>query len=133
MAFELDQDKHQLPVPAATALAARHPVALGGTSAILAVPVGTWNVEPFGVTGAASYAAGEQAAVYYESNIKKIRACASVGAGALVGVGSTNGRVAPIAVASGSRRFALGITQNPAADGEIVSVFIRPTLLPETT
>lgn len=133
MSYELHQDKHQFSGGlAATALIPRMPVKFAGTSAILFSPVGSWNEEPHGHTGAATHLAGEVPAVYFSQNIVKARCIASVGAGVAVGVGSTNGGVAPVAAASGVVRWQIGQTLTTAAAGEIVSVFINPRQLSGT-
>lgn len=126
MAHDRHLDKHQRPVKAATLLVPRCPVVLGGTTGLLAIPVGTNNIEIFGITGAATHAAGEYAVVYEEGNVVKAVACASLGAGAKVDVGSTNERLKPAAAASGVVRYTSGISEGPASDGEVFSVYIKP-------
>lgn len=133
MSHELHQDKHQFSGGlTASALVPRTPVKMGGTSALLWLPVGSWNEEPHGVTGAATHSVGEVPAVYFSQNVVKCRAGASIGAAAAAGVGSTNGVVAPVAGASGSVRWQLGHTVTAAAAGEVVSIFINPRQLSGT-
>jgi hypothetical protein len=125
MAFELHQDKHQLPITVASDCLPRVPVALGGTTALIGIPCASNNVRPFGVTNAATYLRGEVAAVYHDGNVVKMVANASVGASAEVGVASSNGSVGP-GLITASAHWAVGQTLNAGAAGEIVSVFVNP-------
>lgn len=126
MAFELHRHGHQLSITAPSTLNPRTPVVLGGTSGLLALKAGSNNVRPFGVTGAGTALAGEAVTVYEDTNIVKVIAAASVGAGAEVGVASDNGAVGPVAQASGTLRWALGLTVADAGAGEVLSVYVRP-------
>lgn len=125
MAFELHQDKHTLPIQTLVDLNPRTPVKLAGTSGLLVTAAASANDEVFGFTNAATYLAGEIAAVYFSQNIVKARAGASVGAGAGLIVGSSNGVVIPGGVAA-SGHFLAGQSMSAAAAGEIVSVFVNP-------
>jgi hypothetical protein len=125
MAFKLDLDKHNLSVPAASDIPNYTVITLSGTSALQCHVAASTNLRPFGANDAASYARGEYVAVFHGGNIKKLRAAASVGAGAEVGVASFNGAVGP-ALISASGHWAVGQTLSAAAAGEIVSVFIDP-------
>ena len=82
------------------------------------------NLYPFGLTIASAASPGDSLAVVYQGVAKAVCA-ASVGAGAEVGVASTNGALGPIAAASGFRRFVVGESTEPAQPGEIFSVQIR--------
>lgn len=126
MAGERILHAHQRSITAATLLVPNTIVYLGGTSGLLAIPCASNNHDVFGVTDAATYAAGKKVTVHQDQNVVKLRACASIGAGAVCDVGSTTGRIRPAAGASGAPRYEVGITEAPAGDGEFVSVCIRP-------
>lgn len=128
MAHERHLDKHQRGYAAATLLNPFTPVSIGGTTAPLLIPAGSINADVFGVTGAGTITAGQKGVVYEPGNVVKMQACASVGAGQAVDVGSTNGRIRPAGAgaASGVARFEIGFTESPAGDGEWASVYIRP-------
>jgi hypothetical protein len=119
-------NQHQESVTAATLLRPYTPVYLGGTSGLLAIPAASVNHDVYGVTEAGTVAAGYKVVVLEDQNVVPLTACASVGAGAVVDIGSTTGRVRPATGASGAPRFELGVTLAAAADGEKVSVRIRP-------
>lgn len=93
------------------------------------VPIATNNVRPLGVVGDASVAQGEAITVYGQHNIVKVKACASLGAGAEVGVGSTNGQLNAIAAASGVTRWAVGQSLSAAGAGEVFSLLVHPRQL----
>lgn len=126
MSFELHRPGLQLPVKAATTLAPRTPVRYAGTSGLLAVPVGTCNLEIDGYTGAGTTASGAIAAIYETGNVVKAVAAASLGAGAQVTVGSDNSRLIPFTGASGTVKWVHGKALSPAADGEVFALFVRP-------
>jgi hypothetical protein len=126
MSFERHLERHSDSVTAASAVLPRQPIVLGGSSALLAIPVSTNTQFIDGVNGAASVAAGEQVTVLEDGNIVKVNCAASVGAGAEVMVASTNGAVGPLTAASGSARVALGKSRHPAAAGEVLAISVRP-------
>lgn len=127
MAFERHLDAHQLPgIPAASNIAPRVPIKLGGTSAILGILAATAADRPAAVTGAASVGRTEIVLPYERGNIVKMVANASVGAAAEVAVASDNGSVGPITLIAASAHWAVGLTQHPAAAGEVVSVYFEP-------
>jgi hypothetical protein len=118
--------QHQESVTAATLLVPYTPVYLGGTSGLLAIPAASNNHDVFGVTDAATYEAAQKVTVYEDQNVVPLTACASLGAGAVVDIGTTTGRVRPAAGASGAPRYEVGVALAAAADAERVSVRIRP-------
>lgn len=126
MAYERILHAHQRPVKAATTLIPNIPLVLGGSSALLAIPAGSNNSDIFGWNGAATVASGAFCTVLEDQNVVKAVACASLGAGAVVDIGSTTGRLRPAAGASGAPRYEVGVSETPAADGETFSVRIRP-------
>lgn len=134
MAHELHIDKHTLPLAVATDLLPRMPVKFAGTNTLMCAPVGSANEQPFGVTGPASYVATsaaipapgrEKAAVYFSQNSMKVRTAASVGVGAAVIVGSTNGVVIPGGITA-SAHWILGDTLEDGLAGEIITIFVNP-------
>lgn len=145
MAFILTRDDQQLPVAAASNVAPRSFVKLGGTSAVQVLQVAAVTDEPFGNVGEATAAQGEVAAIYLENNVVKAIAAASLGAGALVGLASigvassaqrnaiaTVTLLGPITVASGTKQWTYGRSLTPAAAGEVFSVHVKFRLTGQT-
>jgi hypothetical protein len=79
--------------------------------------------------------------VYLDDNIVKAVAAASLGAGAEVCVASigvasgaqrnaiaTITLLGPLTIASGTAKWAVGIAMDPAAAGEVFSVYLKPRL-----
>lgn len=131
MAFELHRYNDQLSVTAASSILPKQPVRLAGSSVLFALPCATNNVRPFAVNGLASGGAsgldqGEKITVYEEGNIVKAVAAASLGVNAEVAVGSPNGALIPIAIASGVGRWAVGVSLSAAAEGETFSLYVMP-------
>lgn len=92
------------------------------------VPLATNNVRPLGLVDATALQ-GAAVTVYGQDNTVKCVAVASMGAGAEVGVGSTNGNVGLITYASGTLKWALGVTRTAAGAGETISVYVNPRQL----
>lgn len=134
MAYELIRPGHQETFNSAGSIInPRQPVRLGGTSALLAMPAASMNVEPVGVNGAATVGnpsvVNESFTVYEELNIVKAIAGASVGVDAEMAVGSSNGTLWPVAAASlfaASGHFTVGKSRTPAAAGEVFSLYVKP-------
>lgn len=128
MAYELHLDDHaHSGVAAATTITPRHPVNIAGTSVPLVVPVASSNLVVDGVTGAATTASGAQAVVYFDGNVVKMVAAASLGAGADVSVGTTvTGAVWGGSIFAASGHWCIGKSLSTAAAGEVVSVFVKP-------
>lgn len=131
MAFELHRPGLQRAIKAASAILPRQAVCLGGSSALHALPCATNSQRPFGLngnaTGGASGLNAEQAIVVYErQNYVKAIAAASVGVGAEVEVASSNGALGPAQMITASGHWAVGISQTPAAAGEVFTVLIEP-------
>lgn len=86
--------------------------------------VGSQGQRPLGVIGAASLAQGQHVAVYEDGNVVKAKAAASLGVGADV---FSNGSVSllPAAAASGSAVWSVGVSESPAAAGEIFSLRVH--------
>ena len=118
-----------LPFTAASALTPRAPVRLSASVARAVIPAATNNVEIQGFIGAASAGVGVGVTVYGQDSIVEAIAVASIGPGAAVGIGSTNGALGPVAAASGVARYAVGRSIEGAAAGEIFSLYVSPTLL----
>lgn len=133
MAGELHRPGLQYTVKAASAINPRKPVSFVGTSELLAVPVGSGltGVRINGFTGGATVGASgaEAVTIYEEGNIVKVRAAASLGVAAEVGVASTNGDLGPVAQASGTLKYTAGVALTPAAAGEFFSLYVKPRTL----
>ena len=123
--YELHCPGLMFPVKAASAIGPHVPLTLGGTTELLAIPVGTENVEIHGISGGASVAAGAQVVLYERQNIVKVKAGASLGAGADVGVASW-GLFGPHTGASGTSKHVVGKSLTDAAAGEYFALYINP-------
>lgn len=96
------------------------------------VAAASLNDDVFGFTTATVASAGNEVAIV-TGGIVKALAAASLGNGARVAVGSTNGRLVPIGpsgIASGAPaailpKFVAGRSQQAAADGQVFSVMIQ--------
>lgn len=140
MAFELY--RWTFPAIAASAVNAGDAVMLTASALERQVfSVGSINQEPFGVSLAtANYLAATPpftAAVpcVDQGNTIKVRAIASLGVGANVGVGTTStasGWAIPVAAASGVDTWRVGRAVSPAAAGEIFGLYVSPRLLSST-
>lgn len=93
------------------------------------VPVATNNVEPFGVNGQPTQLRTESVTIYGPDDIVQVTACASLGAGAVVGIASTNGQLGPVAAASGVSRYRVGVSLEAAQPGEKFSLYVKPKQL----
>jgi hypothetical protein len=96
------------------------------------VPVASLNILPIGVALATGASPGDAVTLEGEHSIVKVVAGASLGQGAVIGVGSTNGSLAPVAGASGSVKCAVGDSLSAAAAGETFSLYVRPRVLSGT-
>lgn len=126
MSHERILHAHQRNVKAATLLIPNIPLYLGGSTVLLAIPAASVNHDVFGFNGAATVAAGDFVALREDQNVVKAVACASLGAGCIVDVGTTTGRLRVATGASGAARYEVGISEGPADDGETFAVRIRP-------
>jgi hypothetical protein len=125
----------KLPLFAASAIAQYVPVQFlqGGSSLNESViPAGSINIFAVGMTEATVPTYGMEVAVKYGS-VSKAIAGASLGAGALVGVGSTNGILIPLtasniaSAANGSGlRYQVGVALKNAAAGDIFPILVKP-------
>jgi hypothetical protein len=130
MAFELHRDPG-LSCIAASSIAAQSVVTwdVGDVQAQV-LSVATVNVEPIGVTRSVASNAGDAVTVYDDDHIVKAVAVASLGAGAEIGVASTNGGLGPVtAGASGVLKWRIGKSLTAAASGETFSLSIKPRQL----
>jgi hypothetical protein len=127
-AFEL----HRSGFPAKAASAVGALVAVShdtGDTQRQVLPVSTVNVEPFGVTLATAVNAGDAVTVLERGNVVKVTAIASLGAGADIGVASSNGALGLVAAASGVVKWAVGKSMSAAAAGEVFSLYVNPRQL----
>lgn len=118
------------PLTAASAMGAYLPITflLGGSALTEKVRLcATFGEFPIGLTLATVASAGDPVQWYVLGDVGKGIAGASMGAGAFVGAGSTNGVLGPIAGGVGaSRAGAVGILLKNAVAGDLVPVFISP-------
>lgn len=129
------------PFVAASAIAQFVPVRFVGDAAVDAgsqldhtlIRAGSWNEDVLGVTIATVASPGDPVSVVSKGFAKGI-AGASLGAGARVGVGSTNGILIPLAATGGAAsanlvtlRYAVGKAVDGAAAGDVFTVRIDPT------
>lgn len=121
MAHVMREDANVLPRQAASAIPAGAAVQTSASASDQVLPVGTANVRILGVAVATAASPGDPVAVQVD-RVAKVRACASIGNGALVAVGSTNNRLA--VAASGQQ--VVGEAETPAADGDYFSVLLKP-------
>ncbi len=126
-AFELH--KNEFPAIAASDLNPGRVVKLDvGDTQRQVVPVATSNGEPLGVALATGLQ-GKPVTIELNGSIVKVVAGGSIGAGADVGVASTNGSLGPVSGASGSVVFTVGKAMSAAAAGESFSLYVRPRQL----
>lgn len=133
MAFTQTKQGGRVPLHAASGMGAFVPVQfLQGGSALgeTVMQAPTWNVLQFALTQATVASPGDPVEIFQQADVGKGIAGASLGAGAFVGVGSTNGVLAPLApVAAGPTglpRWAIGVALSNAAPGDIFSVYVTP-------
>jgi hypothetical protein len=129
MAFELHRDPG-ISAIAASSIAAQSVVTwdVGDVQAQV-LSVATVNVEPIGVTRSVASNPGDAVTVYDDDHIVKAVAVASLGAGAEIGVASTNGGLGPVTGASGTVKWRVGKSLTAAAAGETFSLSIKPRQL----
>jgi hypothetical protein len=129
-AFELH--RNELPAVAASDINPGRVVKLDvGDTQRQVVPVATNTGEPFGVALATGLQ-GKAVTIEELGSVVKVPAGASLGAGADVGVASTNGALGPVSAASGSVVHAVGKSLSAAAAGEQFSLYVRPRQLSGT-
>lgn len=133
MAWTQMKQGGRVPLKAASAIAEGVPVQFlqGGSSLTeTVIACATYNIFQWGLTSATVITPGDPVELFQQGDVGKGIAGASLGAGCPVGVGSTNGVLAPVVVAaagaSGPARFAVGIALSNAAIGDIFSVYINP-------
>lgn len=127
MPYKAGREEGGLPRKAASAIPAGVPVRSSASQAETVLPVASSNQRSIGFSGATAASPGDW--INVEQELVTIgRACASVGPGALVMVGSSNGRLAPAAAgASGAGDvYAVGESVTGAADGDYFSVRLIP-------
>lgn len=136
------QIEGRAPLAGASAIRAYVPIAFvvagaGSQVSETVLPAGSVNDYPFGITSATVATAGDPVSYWQHGDIAKCIAGASIGAGALVGIGSTNGIlivVAPSglstalgsAVGANGLRYAVGVALKNAAAADKFPVSIRP-------
>lgn len=126
MAFEKHKNDHNLPVIAAADTPPRRFLTPGGSSSLLAVLVATNSVRPHWFSGQGTTASGVAIPAQEQQQVVKCVAVASVGCGAEVAIGSSNGALSPAALVAASGHWAVGISLSSAGAGELFSVDICP-------
>lgn len=128
------------PFKAASAMGAYLPITFlqGGSALSETVRLAATAIElQFGLTMATVASAGDPVQFWPPGDVAKGIAGASMGAGAPVAVGSTNGVLAPMlpsglstslgsALGAGPPRWAVGYVLKNAAAGDLIPVFIAP-------
>lgn len=123
------------PLKAASAMGAYLPIAFLGVTPASALTetvrlAASFNEFQFGLTLATVASAGDPVEYAIPGDIAKGIAGASMGSGAFVGVGSTNGVLGLVAAVAagptGPPKWAIGILLKNCAAGDLVSVFIKP-------
>lgn len=125
----VDYQGQKRPYKAASDAAAKIFVALDTVLKDQVVPITLVTTEPLGGTDQASSLRGDAVTVYEEGNVVKALCAASLGAGADVGIASTNGALGPVSGASGVSRYRVGKSREAAAPGSTFSVQVNPKQL----
>lgn len=130
MTFEL----YRWTFPAIAASAVNSGAALSLCASALerqVVPIATLNVEPFAIAlaSAGGTSLTQACPAVDQGNTIKVTAIASLGAGADIGVASTNGGLGPVAAASGVTTWAVGKSVSAAGAGEVFALYVKPRLL----
>lgn len=129
MAYQLQHEKNRLPRRAASQVNEGAPVRSSASQVDYVVPVGSYNLPVQGVAVATAASPGDGVAIQTEG-VVVCRAAASVGHGAVVAVGSTNGRLIPVGAAPSAPIpqgiNTVGESVTAAADGEYFSVLLKP-------
>lgn len=99
-----------------------------GTTERAVEAAGSTNVLPLGVA-LFDAGPGKAVTVHDENNTVKVKAAASLGVGAEIGVVSGTTSVGPLVGASGVVRHSVGQSETPAAAGEVFSLYINPRQL----
>ena len=128
------QEGQRIPLKAASGIAQYVPVTplpAGSAVSETVYRAGSINDLPLGFTTATVASPGDEVSVAFSGVIKGI-AGASLGAGAVVGVGSTNGVLAPFAASGGAAsvnqvavRWGVGIALKNAAAGDVFPVLLK--------
>jgi hypothetical protein len=121
--------KNALPFTAASDIVPLRPVKLVTDANRSVVLAASNNDEIQGFIGDATALRAEAVTVFGEDAVITAVAAASVGAGANVGVASTNGALGPVVGASGISRFRAGKSIESAAAGEQFSVQVKVSQL----
>lgn len=126
MAYQKLKVEHNLPVVAATDVCPRTFLTPGGTSTLLGIPITTNSQRPYWHSENGTIASGAAIPAQEPGQILKAVAAASLGAGAEVGVASSNSALSAAALVAASGHWAVGVALSPAAAGEVFSVDFRP-------
>lgn len=124
MAFEIL--RNAIAFTAASNVVPQSPVKIDTAANRQVVLAASVNDSLQGFVGGATAKTGEAVTVYGENAVVSAVAAASLGAGAVVGVASTNGAIGPVSGASGVTKFQAGISLESAAAGEQFSLYVKP-------
>lgn len=126
MSFDLHRDA--APFTAASNIQNLQAVTIASGGNRQVAPVASCNVEPFGLS-IASAVQGLAVSVHEVQNYVAVTAAASVGRGGNVGVVGATNSLGPVAAASGSVVYRVGVSVTSAAAGEEFTVFVNPRQL----
>lgn len=129
----------RVPLKAASAIKAYVPVKFPDPASALSETVfaaGTWQDFAIGITSATVASPGDPVSYWQHGDVAKCIAGASLGAGAHVSLGSTNGVLAPLlasglstalgsAVGAAGVRWSVGVALKNAAPGDFFPVLIQ--------
>lgn len=118
--------QNSLPFTVASDIVPLRPVKIDTAADRQIVLAASVNDSIQGFTGEATGLQGESITVHGETAITKAVAAASLGAGAVVGVASTNGALGPVTGASGVTKHQAGVSVESAAAGEQFSLYVKP-------
>lgn len=122
----------RVPLKAASAMRAYVPITFlpaGSSLSETVIAAGSLNDFQFGLSAATVASPGDPITWFQPGDVGKGIAGASLGAGALVGIGSTNGILIPVtpsaAATAMALRWTVGIALKNAAAGDLMPVFIK--------
>lgn len=118
--------RNSLPFTVASDIQANRPVKIDTAADRQVVAAASVNDRVHGFIDSATHLQGEAVTVYGQGAVVSVVAAASLGAGAAVGVASTNGAIGPVSGASGLTKYEAGVSVESAAAGEKFSLYVNP-------
>lgn len=123
----------RVPLKAASAMRAYVPITFlppGSSLSETVIAAGSLNDFQFGLSAATVASPGDPLTWWQTGDVGKGIAGASMGAGAIVGIGSTNGILIPQAASAAATAMALrwtvGVVLKNAAAGDLIPVYVKP-------